>query len=694
MEKSEFKFISANQRRWRFLILGLVSLAAFLPLSAQFGCCCRLKNIRNAAFIHPVPTVEREAEEGPETELVLNVDERVEKISLSPNLKRMVIETRIGDLASGGLYHDSDQQNLPLRVELWNVEFADARPEIFSNENKFLIKSYSNAVAFDEEGDRIFWIDQETRGLLAQSPSYYLQNSVVRGASLEEAPSPDEYVSNVSPETSSLRPLPLYLPWDDAGNSSATERQLETSARTDRLPHDSSISETDDTTTLPSAESAILNDADPAVPDQSTELVSSSQIDNPKLEGDNLPLSTCELSPSEKKAEATNYDILSDETPFAKTQTPDIEQDSEQQSDVVFVNTPDLEDFREPEQVEKPEINVVMTKPLESERFILMNSEGVDEANSDIKHMKTAVETKNAEVVWISPNSKWLVCNASNDHAQGVEFNASSAEKPVEESDKDAQVAPSEAKTTNDEANTGKESPTSDPWSRDWALVPVRDRKRVVRFPETVKMTFDSATSNEEIQGRVVDVLAVSDAEDLVATLVMEMVENTSQEPRFKIVIWDLNVALTVNLDKAILPLRALEVSQIAIPYPIARRYCKFSPSGKSFAARIDPKYISVWQSTNGRPIVDLGENPGVVQDFEFSPGETRMAVGVGGPSAQVVVWEIRKGIPCLYLDNLPLDVKSIDAVAFSRNERFVYFANDIGEIRRWDIRPKVKLFD
>ena len=120
------------------------------------------------------------------------------------------------------------------------------------------------------------------------------------------------------------------------------------------------------------------------------------------------------------------------------------------------------------------------------------------------------------------------------------------------------------------------------------------------------------------------------------------------------------------------------------------------SPSGKSFAARVGPHYVSVWQSTNGRPIVELGEHAGIVHDFDFSPSETKMAVGTGDSDSygEVFLWEIRKGVAFQVLDSFPHSVKSVDAVAFSSNDRYVYFATDLGEIRRWDIRPKVKRFD
>ena len=207
-------------------------------------------------------------------------------------------------------------------------------------------------------------------------------------------------------------------------------------------------------------------------------------------------------------------------------------------------------------------------------------------------------------------------------------------------------------------------------------------------------MTFDSSTSDEEIFGRIVDVLDVSDKEDLVATLVEEIIPTGSARggdanlnPRYKIVVWDLKVAKTVDLDKAKKPLRAIEISQIATPSAVERRFCKFSPSGKTIAARIEPKYLAVWQSVSGRPIVELGEHKNPIQTFAYAPGETKMIVGTGGANARLVLWEIRKGVVYRTLDDATPGAKTIDAATFSNDEASVYFANNVGEIKRWNIR-------
>ncbi len=309
----------------------------------------------------------------------------------------------------------------------------------------------------------------------------------------------------------------------------------------------------------------------------------------------------------------------------------------------------------------------VLTKPLTSRTIAVTEEfEVVDET---VKHMRVADETKNAECVWISPESQWLICRAGvSGHFDALE--------PSQELN--AEVDPQ------------------------WTLVLLRERRRVVHFPHALKMNFDSATSDEKIEGKIADVLAVSDKGDLVATLVEEITPEeaefsfgagkayTKTDPRYKIVIWDLNVPKTVDFDKAKKPLMALEVAQISVAAPIPRKYCKFSPSGEFFAARTEPRYITVWQSGNGKLCNELGEHNGVVCDFAFAPQSAKMIVGVKARDhAQVVLWEIRQGVVHRTLDDLLSASSSIDAVAFAPDERKAYFANDLGEVKRWDIHAR-----
>ncbi len=129
--------------------------------------------------------------------------------------------------------------------------------------------------------------------------------------------------------------------------------------------------------------------------------------------------------------------------------------------------------------------NSVLTKPLDKSSF---PNEG---DGSEIQHMRTSDETKSASCVWLSPQARWIVC-----------YNPGASE-----------------------SDGGDGTATSD-----WALTLLRDKKRVVRFPAKVKMTFDNATSNETIEGKIIDVLDVSDQGDLAATLVEEQFPEIASE--------------------------------------------------------------------------------------------------------------------------------------------------------------------
>lgn len=315
--------------------------------------------------------------------------------------------------------------------------------------------------------------------------------------------------------------------------------------------------------------------------------------------------------------------------------------------------------------------------------------------------LKISEAAKRADSVWLSPNARWLVGRVGRNG--GIGGNG--------ESDAIAQDG-------EDLAVGG------------WALTLRRDRRRVVRFPKAVKMTFADLTSNETIEGRVVDALAVSPAGDLVATLVeetppnigkteigeigeigenaedgeigqngeagafdasasgLDFVENNGFTPRFKIVIWDLSVPETVEWEKAKKPLQALEVAQIAVAGPVSRRFCRFSPNGQIFAARIDPRYVSLWQAANGRFLAELGEHESDVSDFAFSPNGMK-AAATTGTGKRVLLWNIRKGAAHRTLQETAPEVGSIDAVAFSPDGGSVFFANDLGEIKRWDARSE-----
>ncbi len=304
----------------------------------------------------------------------------------------------------------------------------------------------------------------------------------------------------------------------------------------------------------------------------------------------------------------------------------------------------------------------------------------------DATRLKISDEAKSAESTWLSPNARWIVARAGGSAATG---------------------------------ETAQDAATLTPG--EWTLTLRRDRRRVVRFPKSVKMTFAESTSNETIEGRIVDALAVSSAGDLVATLVEETPPSWKNSedasngeerdaaadgengenfngradfvPRFKIVIWDLSVPETVEWEKAKKPLQALEVAQIAVSGPVSRRFCRFSPDGRIFAARIDPRYVTLWQSANGRLLVELGEHRNDVADFAFSPNGVKVATTTG-PGKRVVLWNVRKGAATRALDETAPEVAELDAVAFSADGGSVYFANDLGEIKRWDARAERRVVE
>lgn len=297
--------------------------------------------------------------------------------------------------------------------------------------------------------------------------------------------------------------------------------------------------------------------------------------------------------------------------------------------------------------------------------------------------LKTAPEMRAATAVRLSPNARWLICR--------------------------------------DDGAPSNDAPSAH------FLVLRSDRRRVVRFPDVVKMTFASSTSDETIEGRVVETLAVSDAGDLVATLIEELppksndaaseTKNVTSEtlflpsefelettpnplqptksaqsafsPRYKIAIWDLSVAEKVDWEKAKKPLKPLEVAQIPINRPVSRHFCKFSPNGRLFAARLDPRYIEIWQAADGKLFTELGEHKNSVDDFTFSPNGMQIAAGCGGKQARIVLWELRKSAPLRILDDYSEGVTAIDAVAYAPDGRRLYFANNFGEIKRWETRAQ-----
>ncbi len=600
-------------RRSVGLALAIVGALLFV---AETGCVrgrkCFLTREKKAEAVDPLA----------QTETALCVDGRVARMEIAKNSKRILVELRGDDeyaedaytefFASGGRRTPSVAGVEASCVELWNVEFLEARREAFDAAQGSVVEG----ATFDENGARVFWTTREIErnGTFAASSE--------GGARADKNASAVEFSGFAT--TSAKNGANLV----GVGDGGATRNKI------------AQVSAT---------------------------------------------------TPAQRVGDAA-------ENAFYRSRPT------------------------ETESVWRPATRTVLaTRALEKS----FKTAAQAETGPSATRLKISEEAKGAEAVWLSPNARWIVGRVPADEL----------EREIRENGDLGAVAQDASSLT----------------ASEWTLTLRRDRRRVVRFPKSVKMTFAESTSNETIEGRVVDVLAVSNAGDLVATLVEETApddgataksevgafgrlakfanvsannavgedwsvgendENREENgenvdfagveededsgfdgradfiPRFKIVVWDLSVAETVDWEKAKKPLQALEVAQIAVSGPVSRRFCRFSPNGQIFAARIDPRYITLWQAANGRLLVELGEHRADVSDFAFSPNGMKVAAATG-LGARVVLWNVRKGAAHRALDETAPGVDEIDAVAFSPDGGSVYFANNLGEIKRWNARAE-----
>lgn len=626
--KNAILTIASIRRTWRWsVVLALASAGTFVVL-AETGCArgrkCFLSREKKAETVAALT----------QTETALCVDGRVARMEIAKNSKRILVELRGDDeyaedaytefFASGGRRTPSAAVAEASCVELWNVEFLEARREAFDAAQGGVVEG----ATFDENGARVFWTTRE------------IERNGAFASSAEGGPTAGEDASTTGFFGFATTSAKNDAVWDGVGDGGAIRNKI------------AQVSAT-------------------------------------------IP--------------AERVDGAAENVFYRSGQT-------------------------ETESVWRPATRTVLaTRALEKSFATAAQAETGPSAT----RLKISEEAKGAEAVWLSPNARWIVGRVASD-GLGREVGENG------ELDGNAQDASSLA-------------------VGEWTLTLRRDRRRVVRFPKSVKMTFAESTSNETIEGRVVDVLAVSNAGDLVATLVEETppscdatpdseasedakiaegaeiervaefanvsvsgevgedggvgensengeVNEENKEnadfagveeeedgdvngradfiPRFKIVVWDLSVAETVDWEKAKKPLQALEVAQIAVSGPVSRRFCRFSPNGQIFAARIDPRYITLWQSANGRSLVELGEHRNDVSDFAFSPNGMKVAAATG-LGARVVLWNVRKGAAHRALDETAPGVDEIDAVAFSPDGGSVYFANNLGEIKRWNARAE-----
>ncbi len=282
--------------------------------------------------------------------------------------------------------------------------------------------------------------------------------------------------------------------------------------------------------------------------------------------------------------------------------------------------------------------------------------------------LKIPEEVKNSTEVWLSSDAQWLVCR-----------------QPMSNS-----LNPPPLNTPSEDSNRDSKEPQSSPQengevSQEWLMVPIQETQRVIRFPEPIPLSSDEFPSPPPVEGRIKDILAVSNTEDLVATLVEAKSPTSQSKPIHKIVIWDLHVGKTVDLQKAKKPLKAIELSQISISGSISRQKCKFSASGKLFATINDSTSLSIWQSTNGRQITEIGEHNETITDFDLFPNEMEVAIASVGISPEITIWDIRNGAKLQeFLENTsaPRPISSITIPC----DQIIFFVTDDGEVKRCNL--------
>ncbi len=202
-----------------------------------------------------------------------------------------------------------------------------------------------------------------------------------------------------------------------------------------------------------------------------------------------------------------------------------------------------------------------------------------------------------------------------------------------------------------------------------------------------------------ENRRKVVDILAVSESGDLAAALVSDggkvyddnfSLDINTSVPRM-IVIWDLKVVSTIDYKKLDIPLEAIEVSRFYVEDGVEPRKCVFSKTGTMIAVRSKSRYIGIWETAGGRLLSELGEHKQNIRAVDFSPNNLKIVVATGGDRAKLVLWDIRKEtVHRIYEEQNP-EVKNITAVTFDPDSKIVYYGNDLGEIKSWDVSKKIK---
>lgn len=262
--------------------------------------------------------------------------------------------------------------------------------------------------------------------------------------------------------------------------------------------------------------------------------------------------------------------------------------------------------------------------------------------------------------------------------------------------------------------------------NRVWRLVK-RSDQRIVQFPEImIKDEEDKLPRNYIVS----DILAFSSQNDLVATVLSvksesghsgqaNLMDNRNQRGQTSsidkidfikkndsidsvalndkigsleesfydmIIIWDLQVVDQIEWNDQSEPLQAIEVSRFNVQKGIDSYKCAFSPDGSMFAVRSKSKYIGIWESAKGRLLTELGEHQQPIQSMTFNANNHFLVVGTGKETARLVLWDIRQGKPLRVYQEPSSSSQKITAVAFSDNNKDIYFGTEVGAVKIWSM--------
>lgn len=217
-----------------------------------------------------------------------------------------------------------------------------------------------------------------------------------------------------------------------------------------------------------------------------------------------------------------------------------------------------------------------------------------------------------------------------------------------------------------------------------WNLIDRNEPKRTVIFGRKGESALVGAPEQS-----VADVLAFSPDGDFAATAMTD--ESLAPAERL-IAVWDLKTARSINPDQAKrLPLEAILISTFVVPEINSDELCRFSNDGRMIAVACKERYIGLWQTANGRLLTEFGEHRQPVTALEFSPSNTKLAVGVGESDARIVLWEVRKGRILRSFDDPDPQAQRIESLAFSPDGNLIWYGNERGDIKTWHAQKELK---